>query len=1114
MPGETAEGAIKGGDVEVFRVPLEARQYARLVVERRGIDLLVAVAPPDSNSPLKFENLAGPLSPVFVTVAADAAAEYTVEVHPPDKWAAAGRYVIRFEESHARGPLDEKRLAAARRMAEGRRLQLLDKEDTRRAALAEYQAALALWEEIRDDFEAANTLHFIAQTYRAMNNFDESSRHYELALQHRGESDPQASAYTLLDYGATQRDLKDALAATEKFKRALDLFRQAQNRRGEAAALYGISLSYMNLGKWHEAVEHLRPALALFRVEGDRHSAARTLNVLGGAADNLLKPQEATAYYEESVKDLEAAGDLARKGNTLNNLGKLRDDFGEWQKALEYYDLALANYDASEANEADIERQRASTREMRAVTLYNIGSTYITLGDFAKAQDYLQQSLALRGTTRGRGRTRMQIAYAHVMAGEPQLALEQCEQALTLLESVKDQRQAQALTVKGMAYEALGKHEHALKTYEDALKLQHEDLQGQARTITKMGDAYAVLGKSDEALEKFKSARELWHSFGEREGEGLTLVGAARVERKRGNLEAALKQTEAALELVEPLRSNITNRQLRASYFAAKVGYYELYIDMLMRAGGEAQTAAAFAASERARSRSLLDLLSDARIETVAVEDPSLSALLEERRAILVEMRASVWRRAEARAKKKGAEVVEALERESQQLDLKRDRVEAQIKSGHPRYAALMFPMPLGKAEVQRLLDADTLLLEFFLGEERSYVWALTAGEISGHELPPRREIEAAARRLKELLWKGNPLPNETATARHARLTDATKEYWREAPALSRTLLGPVASRLKDKRRLVVVADGELMYLPFGVLPSPESAAGATPQTSAGPAPLIARHLVVNLPSASVLSALRQPTPRRAVKSAAKSVAVFADPVFEADDPRIQAARRGAPPLKSTKRREELAQAIRDTGEGGDETKLSRLPASLQEARNILSSAPAGPHLEATSFDANRENAIDPRLGDYAIVHFATHGILNEKHPELSGLVLSLYDREGRYREDGFLRLSDIYGLSLPVDLVVLSACRTGLGKEVRGEGLIGLTRGFMYAGAPRVVASLWQVDDEATAELMKQFYLKMFREGMPPDAALRAAQLFMSEHRRWSNPYFWSGFILQGEWR
>ena len=271
-----------------------------------------------------------------------------------------------------------------------------------------YQAALALWEEIRDDFEAANTLHFIAQTYRAMNNFDESSRHYELALQRRGESDPQASAYTLLDYGVAQRDIKDALAATEKFKRALGLFRQAQNRRGEAAAFFGIGLSYMRLQRWDEAVQSLQPARDLFRAEGDRHEEARTLNTLGGAADNLLKPQEAMAYYEEAVKGWEATGDLARRGNTLNGIGKIYDDFGEWQKAREYYDRALADYNASEA----VEGRRASTREMRASTLLNIGYSYVTFGDFAEAHKYLKWSLDQRETVRGRGATHMQIAYA------------------------------------------------------------------------------------------------------------------------------------------------------------------------------------------------------------------------------------------------------------------------------------------------------------------------------------------------------------------------------------------------------------------------------------------------------------------------------------------------------------------------------------------------------------------------------------------------------------------------------------------------------------------------------------------------------------------------------
>jgi CHAT domain-containing protein len=152
-------------------------------------------------------------------------------------------------------------------------------------------------------------------------------------------------------------------------------------------------------------------------------------------------------------------------------------------------------------------------------------------------------------------------------------------------------------------------------------------------------------------------------------------------------------------------------------------------------------------------------------------------------------------------------------------------------------------------------------------------------------------------------------------------------------------------------------------------------------------------------------------------------------------------------------------------------------------------------------------------LSQYRILHFATHGLLNSERPELSGLVFSLIDREGK-PQDGFLRLHKVYKLQLNADLIVLSACETGLGKEIKGEGLIGLTRGFMYSGAPRVVASLWNVDDLATAELMKLFYQGMLKDGLSAGASLRAAQLELSRQKRWASPYFWAGFVLHGEWK
>ncbi|MGH9371887.1 MAG: CHAT domain-containing protein, partial [Vicinamibacterales bacterium] len=284
-------------------------------------------------------------------------------------------------------------------------------------------------------------------------------------------------------------------------------------------------------------------------------------------------------------------------------------------------------------------------------------------------------------------------------------------------------------------------------------------------------------------------------------------------------------------------------------------------------------------------------------------------------------------------------------------------------------------------------------------------------------------------------------------------------------------------------------------YIPFGALP-------------VASAPLIARHEIVNLPSASALALLRRESARRT--RAPRLLAVLADPVLEPDDPRVttDASRRTA--TESTNAGSDvLLRSARDSGV----SRFDRLVFTRREAEAILALAGEEGRLSALDFDASRETAVRADLGQYRLVHFATHGLLNSRHPELSGLVLSLVDEHGR-SQDGFLRAHDIYNLRLGADLVVLSACRTALGTEIRGEGLLGLVRGFMYAGAPRVVASLWDVRDDATAELMKRFYFKMIREGLSPATALRAAQVSMWKDDRWSAPYYWAGFVLQGEWR
>jgi CHAT domain-containing protein len=227
--------------------------------------------------------------------------------------------------------------------------------------------------------------------------------------------------------------------------------------------------------------------------------------------------------------------------------------------------------------------------------------------------------------------------------------------------------------------------------------------------------------------------------------------------------------------------------------------------------------------------------------------------------------------------------------------------------------------------------------------------------------------------------------------------------------------------------------------------------------------------------------------------------AVFADPVFRANDERVTG--RSANAIDAGVKRAAADAGVAD---------LPRLYFSRQEAEAIRTLAPGHQTWSALDFDATRAAAKKPELGRYRVVHFATHGLLDSRRPELSGIVLSMVDKNGNPL-DGFLRLDEIYNLKLNADLVVLSACQTALGEEVRSEGLIGLTRGFMYAGSPQVLASLWSVRDRAVAELMRRFYEGLLRQHLTPAAALRTAQLSMLREARWSDPYYWAAFTLQG---
>ena len=454
-------------------------------------------------------------------------------------------------------------------------------------------------------------------------------------------------------------------------------------------------------------------------------------------------------------------------------------------------------------------------------------------------------------------------------------------------------------------------------------------------------------------------------------------------------------------------------------------------------------------------------------------------ALFNQERILTARLHSKTERQIEILSKQDSAGAAE-LEAEIRQLTAQYQGVEAKILAASPRYAAFAQPEPLTLRRLQReFLDADTLLLEYAVGEDRSFLWAVTRTTFRTFELPGRSPMEILARRIYENISARTVGPSESAD-------DAVRE-------LSRLLLGPVAAEL-GTQRLVVVTSGAIEYVPFGVLSSPSRPAE----------PLVASNEIVNLPSASTIAFLRGG--RRDKNRPSKLLAVLADPVFSANDPRLNNSKvassvggGGAERSRSLSGFEQLA--------------LERLTFTRREAEDILALVPRTASFSALDFDASRSTVTNGALNGYRFVHIASHGLVNSLHPELSSIVLSLVDRSG-HPENGFLQSTDIYNLKLNAELVVLSACQTALGKEVRGEGLVGLTRAFMYAGVPSVLASLWTVPDRSTAELMTRFYRGMLVGKMPPAAALREAQVSMWKESRWSRPYYWAAFILQGEWR
>lgn len=819
-----------------------------------------------------------------------------------------------------------------------------------------------------------------------------------------------------------------------------------------SAATVRLASVHLRLGELEKAREHLRRVAAAQALDRPLWQI-KALDTLAYLDVNTGRPGRSIQSTVAALAMPEVERSPFRQARLYSFLGQARQAQGAIQPALDAYRRALALY-------------RPWDGSNRARVLQNLGALH-------------RQSLGL-----------------------PRLALDFLEQAAAAFRALGDDNSlATALNQTGASLEALGEPERAAAAYREALEIRRalEDSCAEANTQIRLASLALAAGRSEEADERASAARAIaegercvldrqaiWPRlalFAERRGNLETarddfrrslvdardtgnrdvevdaLVGLARTCRPAGACaEDPLTLTSDALAIIEDTRSGLAQENHRLSFGSRTQALFDVRIDLQWERG---DFSAAFETAEKARARALLDRLRqiDANVGAGAHGEK-----LEEARQLRYALRVKEAERLERAYKGGLSSAQQASQRAAiDALVAQLNEVEAEIGRRHPAYFQLMRAEPAGLAAVQALLDPQTVLLAYRLGEARSYLWLVTEAAVHSFELPARAVIEAEAHRSRDRLRSGSPAWSA-----------------RGLESLVTQILPPEAlPHLSARRRWRVVADGVLELLPFAALPDP--AAGAEPR------PLLVDHEVVHLPSASVWVELRA---RPARPAAQGWLALVADPVYSSDDERLASAvRSAADPL------------------AGD---FRRLPGSGREAEAILALLPPdAKYAFYSGLQATRESVLGGALHGHRVVHLSVHGEIHPHQPALSYLALAARDAAGQ-PVAGQLFAHELYDLDLPAELVVLAGCETGIGPLIPGEGLVsGLSRGFLYAGARWVMVSLWPIPDTETPQLMTSFYTRLFA-GDDAVQALHAAQRAL--YRSGAPPHVWAGFVLQGD--
>jgi CHAT domain-containing protein len=911
---------------------------------------------------------------------------------------------------------------------------------------------------------------------------------------------PQTDPSTQFSRGRALLKQGHADQALPLLESALTGFTSTNNPRGIAAAEDALGDLYMIQGQDKIALEHYQKAYQSFVVASgkDQASAGAASSAAGltGSSAAGTATQAATATLDNGYN---ANLMLAKIGDTNFRLGRISEaSTAYFQMNVRKPESAAAKTTRRLGGLGAIGGIMSTGRpSIEAPTSSAVGLLETTkeLEEYRKAIVYMTFEL-------GMGR----IAYANkdleTARKHFQNALDAGSGALPVVAKLGQTRRFRAAARTSLGDVALreGRYKDAAKMFTDAAEGAKKD-----ERLDLMWPAQRGLGRS------------LW-------------LQAAQEKDSAKMRDQALNSYRDALKTIETIRAGgLRADESRTTFLATTKDVYDeassAFAEMaLMNASGNASlsgkaldyAAESFRIAEAGRARSLLDMLGEVNAQiTEGVPADLLKKKQDnlDRQQQIAEQLTGIALSGDQKQKPSD------LESELDKLQTEFDQIENQIRTASPKYAALTGGQPLALADVQqKVLDDNTVLLEYALGADNSYLFAVTKSGVSLYKLPGRAGADKLATDFRAQLippkLQRRIVGIDVAADQQRGLgvvqgpAEDLPPFVAASNALYKAVVEPAAPVIADKR-LLVVADGALNYIPFEALL--KNADGAD---YASLNYLVKTNEIVYSPSASVIAAIRQ----NSSGGAGKSMLLVADPVFSADDPRAK-GNAGATASGDTRGLGlGLEAAVNDVSTNAEASPgglhLARLSGTRTEADEISKIAKAGGAQADlwTDLNANEDNVKSRDVAGYRYVHVATHGLLDADRPQFTGVVLSLV---GNKTNDGFLRTDEIFNLKLGSPLVMLSACETGLGKEKRGEGVIGLTRAFMYAGAPTVGVSLWSVADKSTADLMTDFYKRLLATTpQPAAAAMRDAQLAMINGKKYSAPFYWAPFVLVGEWK